>query len=288
MKKLIWVVVALLALVCSCKKDSAKRADEQLCNGHNALCGKKYNEVAYLGAHNAFNYKGPFAFPNQNISITKQLQMGVRCFMIDIYLEGDKILVHHGVKALGYQTGEQVFGEVLNFMIDNPNEIVTLILQNQEVSTPKIALLYEDLGLDVFGYTHNETAGWPYLTDMIAQNKRLVTFVENDDSDIDNYPYILDGYTYMFENEYEHTQLSDFNCDEKRGSGGKREIYLLNHWIGLLGDENGAKKVNKFDFLANQVKNCTEEKDHMVNFVALDFVDIGDGLAVVDSINGVN
>ena len=56
------------------------------CNGSAELCNRKFNEIAYLTTHNAFNSsQDNFLFPNQNFNITSQLNNGVRALMIDVY-----------------------------------------------------------------------------------------------------------------------------------------------------------------------------------------------------------
>ncbi|MFC2176455.1 hypothetical protein ACFLR1_05765 [Bacteroidota bacterium] len=58
------------------------------CNGSSHLCGKRYNEVAYLTTHNAYNAgEEGFASPNQTHGITKQLEGGVRGFMLDVHYQ---------------------------------------------------------------------------------------------------------------------------------------------------------------------------------------------------------
>ena len=59
------------------------------CNGFQALCGLRYNQVSYLTAHNAFNAGDEgFSLPNQNQGLTGQLNGGVRALMLDVYEEG--------------------------------------------------------------------------------------------------------------------------------------------------------------------------------------------------------
>jgi hypothetical protein len=285
--KNILVLCSFFLVVLACKKEpSNEKQIEEVCYSQKELCNKKYNEVCFLGSHNAFNYKGPFAFPNQNISIVRQLERGVRCFLIDIYKEGDQLLLYHSFKPLGFQTAETVFGGLKTYMEAHPEDVVTLIIQN-DVSVSDLGNFYRSFGLEPIAYIHDESKGWPTLGEMVKSGRRLVSMVEGGDGGLASNPFILDGYKYMFENEYEHASLSDFDCDENRGSGGKRELYLLNHWIGGIGDEEGAKKVNKYDFLSNQAQDCMTQKGRIINFIALDFVELGDGLKVVNEINGV-
>lgn len=65
------------------------------CNGHKALCSRRYNEVAYAASHNATS-KGPSIVNNQDITVRELMNRGVRQI---------KIPIHWG-KDLGNNNGE--------------------------------------------------------------------------------------------------------------------------------------------------------------------------------------
>ena len=93
MKKTISI---LLLLVISLQISHAQ------CNGSLDLCSKKYNEVAYLTTHNAFNSdQDGLLFPNQTYNIASQLNDGVRGLMIDVYDFFGTPTAYHSVFALG-------------------------------------------------------------------------------------------------------------------------------------------------------------------------------------------
>ena len=73
-------------------------------NGSKDLCNKRYNEVAYLTTHNAFNSKQDrFLFPNQKSNIIEQLNNGERGLMIDVYDDNGSTVVYHAYKFLGHK-----------------------------------------------------------------------------------------------------------------------------------------------------------------------------------------
>ena len=72
------------------------------CNGSIDSCDKRYDEVAYLTTHNAFNSRqDSFIFPNHNTNIEAQLNSGVRALMIDVYEDNGISVVYHGYSFLG-------------------------------------------------------------------------------------------------------------------------------------------------------------------------------------------
>ena len=73
------------------------------CNGSNDLCNKRYDEIAYLTTHNAFNSaaEGFSVLPNQTQSVSAQLNAGVRGLMLDVYDDNGTSMVYHGYAFIG-------------------------------------------------------------------------------------------------------------------------------------------------------------------------------------------
>src|SRR5205823_8772348 len=57
------------------------------CNGSSALCSRRLNEVIFPGTHNSFaaSEEPGWYFASQTYPIPRQLQDGVRAFLIDIH-----------------------------------------------------------------------------------------------------------------------------------------------------------------------------------------------------------
>ena len=64
----------------------ADAATTSKCNGYAALCGRRYDQVAFAATHNSMNTAADkFAAPEQERSIADQLRGGIRAFLIDVY-----------------------------------------------------------------------------------------------------------------------------------------------------------------------------------------------------------
>ena len=193
------------------------------CNGHASLCGKTYNEVAYLTTHNAFNTSADgFSLPNQNNTLTQQLNEGVRGFMLDVYNYFGTPTVYHGNFILGTAPLSDNLAEFKNFLDTNPNEVVTIILECN-VSANDIEDEISSAGLMPYLYTHAGT--WPTLQTMIDNNTRLVIFSDVADANASQgwYHYMWD---WMVETHYSINNINDFNCDYNRGDS-LNDLFIL-------------------------------------------------------------
>jgi len=86
---------------------------------------------------------------------------------------------------------------------------------------------------------------------------------------------------------YFFTSPSEFSCEPFRGSP-KNPLFEVNHWLSTpFSSPENAAQVNVYDVLWPRVEKCREESGRIPNFVAVDFVSIGDLMRVVDRLNGV-
>lgn len=216
------------------------------CNGSISLCSKRYNEVAYLTTHNAFNsVEDSFLFPNQNFNIVAQLNDGVRALMVDVYDVAGTPTVYHGASFLGAAPLLDFLIAIKTFLDDNPNEIVSVILECYTTASK----IEEDLnltGLNNYLYSHSRGSVWPTLQTMIDAGKRLVIFTDRNDANSTQgwYHYVWE---HAVETHFSANSLSDFSCDFNRGYLGN-DLFILNHFITrpVLGTGNERKA-----FLAN-------------------------------------
>ena len=259
------------------------------CNGLLSLCNKNYDKVAYLTSHNAFNSdEDNFLLPNQNFNITSQLNAGVRALMIDVYDVNGTPTVYHGFSALGSAPFLNYLTEIKSFLDNNPNEIVTIIL---ECYTTAIQIENEInlSGLNNDLYTHDNN-NWPTLQDMINTGTRFVVFSDQDDaSSLQGwYHYLWD---YAVETHYTSNSLSDFNCDFNRGDS-TNSLFILNHFITDstlgIGIESEAIIANSNPFFINRALQCYQEKTKFPNFITVDFYEKGNGLDVVNELNQIS
>jgi hypothetical protein len=259
------------------------------CNGSIDLCSKQYNEVAYLTTHNAFNSdEDGLLFPNQSYNISSQLNDGVRGLMIDVYNHFGTPTAYHSVFMLGTIPLSDIFNDIKTFLDNNPNEIVTIILECY-VTANEIESEINQSGLSNYLYTHNNSIGWPTLQNMIDNNSRLVVFTDVDDASSSQnwYHYVWD---YAAETHYSVGTINDFTCDFNRGDP-LNDLFIFNHFVtdanlgyGLYNESND---VNANPFFITRVLDCQNQTNKFPNFVTVDYYELGDGLAVVDELNGL-
>ena len=73
------------------------------CNGYTELCNKRYNDIAYIEAHNATSTVDPHSLipnapsvvQNQDISIEEQLNLGIRSFEFHVHLDYVNLLGYY-------------------------------------------------------------------------------------------------------------------------------------------------------------------------------------------------
>ena len=257
------------------------------CNGSMDLCSKQYNEVAYLTTHNAFNSdQDGLLFPNQTYNIASQLNDGVRGLMIDVYDFFGTPTAYHSVFALGTIPLSDIFNDIKTFLDNNPNEVITIILECY-VTANDIEDEINQAGLSNYLYIHN--SGWPTLQSMIDNDNRLVIFSDVDDanSSQDWYHYVWD---HAVETHYSVATINDFTCDFNRGDS-LNDLFIFNHFVtdatlgyGLYAESND---VNSNPFFITRALDCQNQTNKLPNFVTVDYYELGDGLAVVDQLNGL-
>ena len=289
----------------------AALAQTQACNNSPELCSRQYNSITHLGAHDS-----PFlrddstrwsTSGNQFYNTTVQLQAGVRLLTTQVHSEnGQWRLCHSSCDLLDAGTLSSWLGEIKDFMDDNPNEVVTVLLVNSDAaSASDLAAEYEAAGVDSYSYVPSSASAsstWPTLQNLIDSNTRLVSFVASLDDNAAA-PYLMDEFTYIFENSYQNSQPSDFSCTpdrpgglSSRSTGGR--MALMNHFlyldqafgiqspnVGNLTTTNAPG--NDTGMLGLQLGRCTQEYGTQPTFVMVDFFNVGPAIEAVDSANGV-
>lgn len=257
------------------------------CNGDLSLCQKRYNEVAYLTTHNAFNSAdNNYMMPNQNFGVTQQLNDGVRGLMLDVYDSSGTVVVYHGIPFLGSQHLSEIFSEIKTFLDSNHNEIVTIIFESY-VSANAIDTEMQSSGLINYAFTKQTGMPWPTLQEMIDSNKRLVIFSDVNDAGLNQswYHFVWD---FAVETHYSVHDTISFTNDFNRGDS-LNDLFIFNHFITDVplgfGSPTDAAIINSFPFLSNRLINNFSEKQKFPNFITLDFYDSGDGASVVNWLN---
>lgn len=258
------------------------------CNGFPELCDKRFDEVAYLTTHNAYNAGDEgFTFPNHNFGLTDQMNYGVRGLMLDVYDDGGIATVYHSTNILGSQPLSSNLAEIKNFLDANPTDIVTIIFECY-IDANMMEQSFTDAGL--IPYLHTQTLGnpWPTLQNMIDAGGRLVVLSDEDDAGPGQewYHYVWD---FAVETGFSNSSPSDFSCEFNRGDS-INDLFILNHFITSIvgtGSEPDAQVVNAYDFFYPRAVLCMNEKQKFPNFPTIDFHEHGEPKRVVDSLNEV-
>ena len=118
------------------------------------------------------------------------------------------------------------------------------------------------------------------------------------------YPFLMDEFTYVFENDYNNESPADYSCDPNRPTGlttatakQSNRLFLMNHFLystQLFGIQtpnvtytNVTNSISGKGSLGNAITNCTSVNSKPPNFVLVDFFNVGPAIAAVDRANGV-
>lgn len=309
------VLVLFAALV------GTRPRDERTCNGHVELCDRRYSDVTYAATHNSMSSPDVVpVWPEQDGGLTAQLDAGVRALLIDTHhwpplesagqlataVAGDEprlppalaaalyrqlttvrdgrpgTFLCHIHCAFGAQPLVDGLGEVRDFLVANPDEVVTLIIQDA-ISPAETADAFEAAGLGSFLYTHLPGQPYPTLGQMIRQGQRLVVFAEEAGPPP---AWYANAFEAMQETPYLFLSPERFSCADNRGDP-EATLFLINHWIQRIApDRADAARVNALDVLVHRARQCERERGRRPNYLAVNFYDIGDVVAAADVLNG--
>lgn len=255
------------------------------CNGSTDLCNRRYDEVIYATTHNAYSYDGTFLFPNQTHPVSKQLDDGVRGLMLDVYMLGGVPVVYHGSSLLGAEPFIDLLVDIKDFLDQNPNEVVTIILECY-ITSAQVEAAFASASL--MSYLHAQPAQdpWPTLQDMINSGKRLVLF--SDVNDAQNQPWYHYVWDYAVETHFSNHARTDFSCAYNRGNPAN-DLFILNHFVTQqtlgYGIKDSAAAVNAIPYITDRANLCWSTTGKIPNFLTVDFYETGDVFQAVDQLN---
>lgn len=290
------------------------------CNNSPSLCNQSYGNITQLGAHNS-----PFlreeennwsTSGNQFFDTSTQLSAGVRLVTAQVQRvngsSGELHVCHSSCDLLDAGTLSSWLGEVRSWLDTNPNDVVTVLLVNgAEADASELASHYATAGITSdLAYTPNgatyESQQWPTLQSMITSGTRLVNFV----SGIANnsaYPYLMDEFDYVFENDYDNSLPTDFSCEASRpgvavgntaGAISNGMLPLMNHFL-YQDQAFGIQSPNQtyvtttnapsgaVGNLGDAATSCTQAYGRPPSFIMVDFFNVGPAIQTVDRLNGV-
>lgn len=263
----------------------------QLCNSNALLCDKRFDQVVFPTTHNSMsNADDGWDLPVQRHNLIRQLDDGIRGFLIDVHLyNGDddkfrgKAMLCHQFCTLGSRDLTEAWTAMRTWLDAHPNEVITFVIEDYVDETLMTQAL-TDSGL--LKLTHHQPQGqpWPTLREMIAKNERVFIMLESGSGKA----LWRHGYQdYAWDTNYANEKPADFSCKLLRGKV-TNKLFLLNHFLtkGLSAHADLAQQVNHNPLLLARLKQCQNEMNQLPNFVAVDYYDIGDLLGAVATMNG--
>ena len=261
-----------------------------------------YHDVCFLTTHNSYaSHQHGYTYAQQRLSISEQLHMGVRGLMLDTHASktGEIMLWHKNewiTKQLCGCKSPETFCNALRvikeFLIQNPQEIVTIFLENYVSDGTLMDSALKKSGLadcilapkDWNPVTNN---GWPTIGWMQHHNKRLLIF-----NSISSTELTYNQWEHVIENQWgavHHKQALKERSQSHPYKTHKRFLTLINYFPRLkVNFGNGYEMINTrgLDLLLHQLEAASSSfKDRFLNFISLDFVDEGDGMKRVMRLN---
>lgn len=180
LRHFLWLGALLLATI---QVSALPTAQDLICNGHPEYCDRRYSELSFVGAHNS-PFVGPLLQHNQDISVTEQLDFGIRFLQGQTHKNDDGVFSMCHTSCILEDAGSvsSYLQTVKTWLDSHPNEVVTLLITNGD-------------GLDIkeFDDAFNAVNGikdytfapksklalgdWPTLRELITTGKRLIVFV---------------------------------------------------------------------------------------------------------------
>lgn len=191
--------------------------------------------------------------------------------------------------------------------------VVTIVLVNSDnASAADLQAEFALADITRYAYTPPSTTApittWPTLQNLIDKSTRLVTFVSSLNPAANTVaPFLLDQFTFVFENPFEVTSLSDFSCIPDRPSSVKGDasaavqsgrLPFVNHFKGV---EQGFGIISPDLFnititnapsgsvgnLGDAAVECRTLYGKAPTYILVDFFDQGSAIQTVDKLNNI-
>jgi hypothetical protein len=221
-------------------------------------------------------------------------------------------LCHSSCTLLDAGTLESWLSEIKTWMDRNTNDVVTVLIVNSDNATPsELGTIFTSSGIDKLAYTPPSPSTipttWPTLDRLIGNNTRLMSFITPLGSPSTEYPFLMDQYAFMFENNFENTSPTNYSCNPNRPTNLRGDpaaalqsnrMFIMNHF--LYDDSLFGIQVTNVTYAATTnaetglgslgvaVRNCTGVYGKPPTYVMVDWFNMGPAIQSVDAANGVS
>lgn len=262
----------------------------QLATGVRGLLIDTYYGVAtkrgvatILGAANAKRKAADASLGSQFIATAERLRARLG------YRGGGKraMFLCHGFCEVGSTPLDRALGEIRDFVVNHPGDVLILSIQD-DISPTDTEAAFRRAGLLDLVYRGPAGPPWPTLRRLVDEDRRILVFGENQTGGLDWY---RPQFQLFQETPYSFKTVAALgapqSCRPNRG-GTRGSLFLLNHWVDTspAPRPTNASRVNAKGFLLGRARRCQAERGRLPNLVAIDFYRRGDLMAVVDALNG--
>ena len=222
-------------------------------------------------------------------ALTEVNRLGALTGSIDTSGQHNDVYLCHILCELGAVKASDVFSQINDFLDTNLTDVIMLDVEDY-VRPADLKAALEEGGLWNRVYTVDPRKPLPTLAQMVTSPpgqdenpRRLIVVSENNAHKV---PWLTGAYDLMQETPYTFKSISDFNCDQNRGSP-DNPMFLLNHWLRESGppDPVSAAGVNSTAVLTHRIEQCIAERHRLPNVIAVDFYGLGDTYEVCQTFN---
>ncbi|KAL8934488.1 MAG: hypothetical protein Q9216_005888 [Gyalolechia sp. 2 TL-2023] len=197
--------------------------------------------------------------------------------------------------------------EIRTWLDRNPYDVVTILLVNADnAAASDLDAQFEAAAIRPYAYTP-ESYSWPTLDELIVSGTRLLTFVA-DIAPSATAPYLMNEFTYIFENPFSVLSLSNFSCIPERPASVQGQtsaavqsgrLPLMNHFLNVgqgfgiqIPDIDNITITNAASGptgnLGDAATACTAAYGRPPSFIMVDFFQHGSAIDTVDRLNGIS
>jgi hypothetical protein len=276
---------------------SAQPTNTVPCNGHPSFCSRSYSNITQVAAHNSPFIRPGSVASNQMLDVETQLNDGIRMLQFQTHqVNGSMYLCHTSCDLLNAGLLEDYLTTVVGWMRQNPHDIVTILMGNDDVVSPdNYVAPVTNSGLINFVYIPPTLPmpleDWPTLGEMLLTNQRAVVMLDYE-ANQQEIPWLLDEFSQMWETPFSPTDR-DFPCTAQRPPDRPEEIrrdrmYMANHnlnvAVSLAGMSldipaftilNETNAVSGYGSAGVMVGNCTRDWNRPPNFLLVDYYNLG-------------
>lgn len=271
---------------------SVAPVNTQSCNNYPEFCNRRYSNITEVCAHNSPFVRPRNAASNQELTVTQQLNDGIRMLQGQAhYVNGTLYYCHTSCDMLNAGTVEDYLRTVTEWVAAHPFDVITILFGNYNykdkdadgnalVTSTNFAEPIEASGLLQYVYQPPTTAmtleDWPTLGELIISGKRVITFIDYG-FNTEKVPYLLWEFYNMWETPFSPTS-EDFACEVQRPEGlaenkSREMLYMANHNLNVqvsiagldllipnYAELNQTNGVNGSGSLGEMSDNCTGKR----------------------------